>query len=60
VRQYSNIIFYLANRIEVRMGEGGFTKKAVLLSRILEQLRISDSVPKYIDMRFDNPVVKPR
>ena len=60
VRQYSNIVFYFANRIEVRMGEGAFTKKAVLLSRILEQLKASDSVPKYIDMRFDNPVVKPR
>ncbi len=60
VRQYSNIIFYLANRIEVRMGEGAFKKKAILLSRILKQLKTSDSVPKYIDMRFDNPVVKPR
>jgi len=59
VRRYADIIFYLENRIEVRMGQSGFERKVALLSRILTQLKASDTVPKYIDMRFDNPVVKP-
>ena len=59
VRRYTDIIFYLENRIEVRMGQSGFERKVALLSRILTQLKASDTVPKYIDMRFDNPVVKP-
>ena len=59
VRRYADIIFYLENRIEVRMGQSGFERKVALLSRILTQLKASDTVPKYIDMRFDSPVVKP-
>lgn len=60
VRQYSDLVFYLEDRIEVRMGQGDFARKAALLSKILAQLKASDTVPKYIDMRFENPSVLPR
>jgi len=60
VREYSNIVFQFKNRIEVKMGQSAFKKKVALLGRILAQLKATDTVPKYIDMRFDNPAVKPR
>jgi len=59
VREYSNIVFQLENNIEVKMGQSGFKRKALLLAKILAQLKETDTVPKYIDMRFDNPAVKP-
>jgi cell division septal protein FtsQ len=59
VRDYSNIAFYLEDKIKVKMGQGGFKKKAVLLSEILAQLKSTGMAPKYIDMRFDSPVIKP-
>ena len=59
VRRYSDVIFYLGDKIQVKMGEGDFKRKSELLSTLLAQLKASNTVPKYIDMRFDNPVVKP-
>ncbi len=59
VKEYSNIVFYFENRIEVKMGQNGFERKAALLDKILTQLKTTDTVPKYIDMRFDSPAVKP-
>ena len=59
VRRYSNVIFYLENRIEVKMGQSDFGRKTAVLRGILVQLKSSDTVPKYIDMRFGDPVVKP-
>jgi len=60
VSKYNNIVLYLENKVEIKMGEGELSKKARLLSKILEQLEATETVPKYIDMRFGNPVVKPR
>ena len=60
VRKYSDLIFYLQDNIEVKMGQGGLTRKAALLSKILAQLKASGTVPKYIDMRFESPSVLPR
>lgn len=59
VRQYQDIIFYFRNGIEVKMGESDFARKVALLSKILLQLKTKGTVPKYIDMRFDNPAVLP-
>jgi cell division septal protein FtsQ len=60
VRDYSNITFYLEDKIKVKMGQGAFKKKAGFLSEILAQHKASGMAPpEYIDMRFDNPVVKP-
>lgn len=59
IQQYSAVAFYFKNGIEVKMGEGGFARKAALLKGVLAQLREEDTIPKYIDMRFDSPVVKP-
>lgn len=54
-----NIVFYLENGTEIKMGQNGFARKAVLLKRILTQLKVSNTVPKYIDMRFEDPSVLP-
>jgi len=59
IQEYSDVVFYFKNGIEVKMGEGVFARKAALLKGILAQLREEDTIPKYIDMRFDDPVVKP-
>jgi cell division protein FtsQ len=59
VRRHSNILFYLENGVEVKMGDGDFDKKTFHLSKILAQLEANNTVPEYIDMRFDNPIVKP-
>jgi cell division septal protein FtsQ len=59
VRRHSNILLYLENGVEVKMGQGDFDKKTFHLSKILAQLEANNTVPEYIDMRFDNPIVKP-
>ena len=59
VREYSDVVFYLDDRIEIKMGQSEFGRKAGVLSKILVQLKESDTFPKYIDMRFDHPVIKP-
>jgi len=59
VRKYSDVTFYLEDDVEVKMGDGDFQRKAVLLNGILSQLKTEGSMPEYIDMRFDNPSVKP-
>ena len=57
VGDYGDIVFYLANGTEVKVGQGEFARKAVLLKGILNQLEKDKSVPKYIDMRFGDPAV---
>lgn len=59
VRQYSEVVFYFENGTEVKIGQGDFARKAALLKGILAQLKEDDTVPKYIDMRFDSPAVLP-
>ncbi|MCQ9208280.1 MAG: cell division protein FtsQ/DivIB [Omnitrophica bacterium] len=58
VRQYSDVAFYLEDGIEIKMGNGDFARKVLLLKEILAQLKAKGSMPKYIDMRFGDPVVK--
>ncbi len=59
VKEYSNVVFHLEDNIEVKMGAADFARKATLLSRILAELKTTNTIPKYIDMRFGNPAVKP-
>ncbi len=59
VRGDLGVTFYLENKIEVKMGRSNFAKKASLLNGILGKLKQNGTVPKYIDMRFDNPAVLP-
>ncbi|MFC1631583.1 cell division protein FtsQ/DivIB [Candidatus Omnitrophota bacterium] len=59
VKRYSEVFFYLASGIEVKMGQGNFAQKAGLLGDVLSELKLTNSIPKYIDMRFDHPIVKP-
>ncbi len=59
VSRYSDVVFYLENGIEVKMGEAGFARKSGLLRGILRQIEPSAPVPKYIDMRFGDPAVMP-
>ncbi|MBN3039287.1 MAG: cell division protein FtsQ/DivIB [Candidatus Omnitrophica bacterium] len=56
-----NIVFYLDNKTEVKMGGNSFGEKAALLKEVLAKLESEqDLAPKYIDMRFDNPSVLPQ
>ena len=59
VRRDLDLSFYLGNKIEVKMGRSNFQGKAALLNGILAKLKEKGTVPKYIDMRFDNPTVLP-
>jgi cell division septal protein FtsQ len=59
-RHHSNIILYLEDGVEVKMGMGDFKRKTSLLKRILTQLGASQAQPKYIDMRFEQPTIMPR
>jgi len=60
VQKYSDILFRLTNKIEVKMGQGDFARKAQVLSKVLSELKANQTVPKYIDMRFDLPIFKPK
>lgn len=59
IRRYSDLVFYFDNGIEVKMGEGVFKKKAFLLAKILDNLKMKSTIPEYVDMRFDSPAVMP-
>jgi hypothetical protein len=41
------------------MGQGDFVRKISLLSKVLTELKTADTAPKYIDMRFDSPIIRP-
>ena len=60
IKEYADVVFYLENGIEVKMGNSDFGRKSLVLIEILTQLKTSDTVPKYIDMRFESPTVMPR
>lgn len=59
VTQYSDITFDFKNRIKVKMGQGDFVRKINLLAKVLTELKATDTAPKYIDMRFDSPIIRP-
>jgi len=59
-----NISFFLnaadAEKVEIKIGEGEFTKRIEVLSTVLEQLGRDIERVKYIDLRFEDPIVGPR
>lgn len=58
LRRYDSVDFYYHNGLKVKMGQDSFEHKVVLLDGILSRIGADNAVPKYIDMRFDNPIVK--
>lgn len=59
VTHYSDLTFDFKNQIKVKMGQGDFARKISLLSKVLTELKAADAAPKYIDMRFDSPIIRP-
>lgn len=59
-----NISFFLnahdAEKVEIKMGGGDFTKRLDVLATVLEQLGRDIERVKYIDLRFEDPIVGPR
>lgn len=59
VRGYADIVLCLEDKIEIKMPQADFSKKVALLSGVLAELKTTETVAKYIDMRFADPIVKP-
>ncbi len=59
-----NISFFLlakdAEKVEIKIGEGEFNKRLDVLATVLEQLGQDIERVKYIDLRFEDPIVGPR
>lgn len=59
-----NISFFFnaadAEKVEIKIGEGEFTKRLEMLSTVLEQVGRDIERVKYIDLRFEDPIVGPR
>lgn len=59
-----NISFFLsakdAEKVEIKIGDGEFNKRLDVLAMILEQLGQDIERVKYIDLRFEDPIVGPR
>ncbi|PIP67983.1 MAG: hypothetical protein CO035_03035 [Candidatus Omnitrophica bacterium CG_4_9_14_0_2_um_filter_42_8] len=59
-----NISFFFnaadAENLEIKIGEGEFTRRLEVLSTVLEQLGGDIQRVKYIDLRFEDPIVGPR
>jgi len=59
-----NISFFLsakdAEKVEIKIGDGGFDKRLDVLATVLDQLGRDIEKVKYIDLRFEDPIVGPR
>lgn len=59
-----NISFFLsakdAEKVEIKIGESEFNKRLDVLATVLEQLSQDIERVKYIDLRFEDPIVGPR
>lgn len=59
-----NISFFLsakdAEKVEIKIGDGEFNKRLDVLATVLEQLGQDIGRVKYIDLRFEDPIVGPR
>jgi len=59
-----NISFFLnandADKVEIKIGENEFIKRIDMLATVLEQLGRDIGRVKYIDLRFEDPIVGPR
>ncbi|MBI1976085.1 MAG: cell division protein FtsQ, partial [Candidatus Omnitrophica bacterium] len=52
--------FYLRSGIQVKMGKEMFPERLRVLSKTLEQLNVPQEQIRYIDLRFDDPVIGPK
>ena len=59
-----NISFFFnaadAEKVEIKIGDSEFTRRLEVLSTVLTQLAGDISRVKYIDLRFEDPIVGPR
>ena len=59
-----NISFFLnasdAEKVEIKIGDGEFNKRLDVLAMVIEQLGRDIDRVKYIDLRFEDPIVGPR
>jgi cell division septal protein FtsQ len=59
-----NISFFLnasdAEKVEIKIGDGEFNERLDVLATVLEQLSRDIDRVKYIDLRFEDPIVGPR
>lgn len=59
-----NISFFLnandADKVEIKIGEGEFNKRLDVLATVMEQLGKDIDRVRYIDLRFEDPIVGPR
>lgn len=60
VRDLSNILFYLRNGIEVRIGSENFKDRLIVLAKTLKDPRLMMDRIKYIDLRFGDAVIGPK
>ncbi len=60
VTSYKNISFFINGGIEVKIGAGNFKERLDLLSRTLCELKANGYQPKYIDLRFGDPIIGTR
>lgn len=56
-----NISFFLdTDNVEIKIGDSEFTKRLDVLAIVFEQLGSDIAKVKYIDLRFDDPIVGPK
>lgn len=59
-----NISFFLsdkeAEKVEIKIGDSEFNKRLDVLATVLEQLGQDIERVKYIDLRFEDPIIGPR
>ena len=61
VADIRNISFYFdAENVEIKIGDSEFSKRLDTLGTVLEQLGQDIGRVKYIDLRFEDPIVGPR
>ena len=61
VTDIRNISFYFdAENVEIKIGDNEFNKRLDALGTVLEQLGQDIGRVKYIDLRFEDPIVGPR
>lgn len=57
---HKNLSFYLANSIEVKIGDEGFPEKLKMLKMALARKDLDKDSIKYIDLRFRDIVIGPK
>ena len=60
VTSYKNISFFIDHGIEVKIGAGDFEQRLALLDRTFSELKDNEYQPKYIDLRFGDPIIGTR